>query len=74
MLARLLCHMLCKRGETEIQKEGKLKIFPLLPMSLLLNQKSTICFGFRELYVHAHSWKYGAAVMVTSDGKGEYND
>lgn len=28
MLARLLCHMLRKRGETEIQKEEKLKVLP----------------------------------------------
>jgi len=43
-------------------------------MSLVLNQKCSTCFGFRELYVQAHSWRYGAAVMVTSDGKGEYNE
>lgn len=43
-------------------------------MSLVLNQKSSTCFGLRELDVEAHSWRYGAAVMVTSDGKGEYNE
>lgn len=66
--------MLCKRGDAEIQKEGKLKHFAPTSNVLVLNLKSTICFGFRELCVQAHSWRHGAAVMVTSNGKGEYND
>lgn len=75
---RLLCHILHYRGDTEIQKDWELNLPPTsppcIPVSLVLNQKSSSCFDFRELYVQAHSWRYGAAVMVTSDGKGEYNE
>lgn len=70
------CVICCITGVTlKFRRNGSLSFPPNpLPMSLVLNQKSSTCFGFRELCVQAHSWRYGAAVMVTSYGKGEFNE